>query len=101
MQRNELPEQSYWVRGEGTRGTDNVDGAPYAAMNVGRFQDREGIVKEWDKIGMVIQGAAIKDYTFDKDYYLEVASLMSSVSDAVTPWQNNILDNLVPAKDYP
>jgi hypothetical protein len=91
-----LPTQRYSVRGEGTRATATSDGAVYPAQNVGRFQIREDMVKQWQNIGVVIQGAAIDGYSFDQSLYLEVASLMSDISDTVVPWPNQVTDTLTP-----
>jgi hypothetical protein len=91
-----LPTQRYSVRGEGTRASAHADGAVYPAQNVGRFQIREDMVKQWQDIGVVIQGAAIQGYTFDQNYYLEVQSRMSDVSDVVVPWPNQVTDKLTP-----
>ncbi len=91
-----LPQQRYSVRGDGTRASATADGAVYPAQNVGRFQIREDMVKHWQDIGTVIQGAAISGYTFDQNLYLEVASLMSDVSDVVVPWPNQVTDKLTP-----
>lgn len=91
-----LPQQRYSVRGEGTQASATADGAVYPAQNVGRFQVREDMVKLWQDIGTVMQGAAISGYTFDQNLYLEVASLMSDTSDVVVPWPNQVTDNLTP-----
>ncbi len=91
-----LPVQRYSVRGPGTQASATADGAVYPAQNVGRFQMREDMVKHWQEIGTVIQGAAIEGYTFDQGYYLEVASMMSDVSDLVVPWPNQVTDQLTP-----
>lgn len=92
--------QRYSVRGEGTQGVGgpNNDETLYPAQQVGRFQDRTDMVKQWQKIGTVIQAAAIKgrDENVDPDYYLEVESHMSDVSDQVVPWPNLITDEVDP-----
>jgi hypothetical protein len=96
LNNGKLPQQRYSVRGEGTQATANADGAVYPAQNVGRFQVREDMVKQWQNIGTVIQGAAIDGYTFDQNLYLEVASMMTNISDVVVPWPNQVTDKLTP-----
>lgn len=91
-----LPVQRYSVRGEGTVASASADGAVYAAQNVGRFQVREDMIKQWQNIGTVVQGGAIEGYTFDQGYYLEVQSLMTDVSNTVVPWPNQVTDTLTP-----
>lgn len=111
-----LPRQRFSVRGEGTQaipGPDNgvwpvqtdpdkegpgagPDGSFFDIEQVGRFQERAGFIENWPKIGTVVQAAAIEDYpaTFDRSYFLEVASKMSDVSDVVEPWPNTLTDDV-------
>lgn len=107
-----LPQQRFSVRGEGTQtipGPDNgvwppitlpdgsvVGSGPdesfFQMEQVGRFQVREDMLEHWQEIGTVIQGPAIVGYpaTFNQNYFLEVASLMSNVSDVVEPYPNTL-----------
>ncbi|MFM9951836.1 MAG: LodA/GoxA family CTQ-dependent oxidase [Saprospiraceae bacterium] len=101
--------QRYSVRGAGTAAVDDMDNgdcAPLrfdpAAANVGRFQNRKNILTGWMKIGTVIQGAAIEGFPdeFDKDYYLEVASLFDQdESNLVVFWPNVVDDEVYPPKN--
>ncbi|KWB76837.1 hypothetical protein WL40_06065 [Burkholderia ubonensis] len=106
-----LPVQRYSVRGEGTDARQlhepPVQLPPpkeynSPAMNVGRYQDRRGILLDWDKIGFVIQGVAIDGYPkgYPQDYYLEVQSLFKKdYSNLVQPWPNYVTDSLSPPND--
>lgn len=75
-------EQRFSVRGEGTnaddvKSKDDDDNTTYdnSTMQVGRYQQKVGMVENWHQIGMVIQSAAIDDYPYeDRDIYLEVES---------------------------
>ncbi len=113
-----LPQQRFSVRGEGTQtilGPDagvygvqtnpslegpgaGPDGSFFQMEQVGRFQDRVDMLKNWQDIGTVIQGPAITGYPqkFDQSYFLEVASLMSNVSDVVEPYPNTLTQNVEP-----
>lgn len=98
-----LPTQRYSVRGEGTAAVAQ-DGGGFntAAMNVGRYQDRRGILLNWDKIGVIMQGAAIDGYdpNYPADYYLEVASLFTKdYSNLVKPWPNLVTDPTYPPQN--
>jgi hypothetical protein len=98
-----LPPQRYSVRGEGTAAVQQ-DGGVFntPAMNVGRYQDRRGILLNWDKIGVVMQAAAIDGYdpAYRADYYLEVSSLFTKdYSNLVEPWPNYVTDQTHPPKD--
>ena len=60
---NVLPKQQWAIRGKGTYSLD-----PKSAST---FQKANQSVKDWDKLGIVVQGTVIgPDY--DPDYYLEV-----------------------------
>jgi len=103
---NVLPTQRYSVRGQGTSVTGqettfnsngNLTSSP--AGNVGRFQDRKNIIKFWQDIGVIMQGAAIDKYpgNFDPNYYLEVASnFVEDESNLVQPWANTVTDKVYP-----
>lgn len=111
-----LPQQRFSVRGEGTPtipGPDNgvyppsppsggvgtgPDGSFFQMEQVGRFQERVDMLEQWPNIGTVVQGPAIVGYpaTFDQNYFLEVASLMSNVSDVVEPYPNTLTQTVEP-----
>ena len=75
-----LGKQRYSLRGRGTE-SDNP-------ANQGRYQDRLDIIRNWSKIGFIIQGSAIDgDVAYDKDQYLEVESLLDEHE--VVPWPIN------------
>lgn len=65
---------------------------------MGRFQKRQDMLDHWPEIGVVIQGPAIEGYpaTFNQGYFLEVASLMSNVSDVVEPYPNTLTQTVEP-----
>lgn len=84
-----LPQQQrFSVRGPGTGTT------PFDPAQVGRYQQRIGMVESWHKIGVVIQGSAIDASDggpFGSDYYLEVQSqLENQGGDPVVPWPNTV-----------
>jgi hypothetical protein len=111
-----LPRQRFSVRGEGTQAIPGPDGGVWPVQTdpnkegpgagpdgsffdieqVGRFQERVGFIENWQEIGTVVQAAAIEGYpaTFDRSYFLEVASNMSDVSDVVEPYPNTLTDNV-------
>ncbi|MBO2601093.1 LodA/GoxA family CTQ-dependent oxidase [Shewanella algae] len=105
---NTLPLQRYSVRGQGTSASGQqltfdaqgkLNNSP--ASNVGRYQDRHGILNNWQNIGVVIQGAAIDGYPahLDPNYYLEVQSGFSQDdSNLVMPWDNTVTDPVYPPK---
>jgi hypothetical protein len=120
-QNGTLPQQRFSVRGEGTPTipgpNDGVygiqtdpklvelegpgagpDGSFFQMQQVGRFQNRKDMLEQWQNIGTVVQGPAIVGYpqTFDQSYFLEVASLMSNVSDVVEPYPNTLNQNVEP-----
>ena len=100
--RGQLPQQRYSLRGAGTAAIQD-DSGPFnaPAMNVGRYQDRRGILLNWDKIGVVIQSAAIDgiDPAVPPDYYLEVASLFQEdQSNLVVQWPNQVTDVTYPPR---
>jgi hypothetical protein len=108
--------QRFSVRGNGTASPNSVDGTevldPYA--HVGRYQDntpnqkpeqgRKEFLKDWDKVGFVIQAPAINEITVDsskipamevmKDYYLEVESQF------IDDESNKVLEAPIPASQY-
>ena len=84
-----LGKQRFSVRGEGT--------ATKAAAEVGRYQDRINIVKNWHKIGVVIQATAVEGEKLPDDFYLEVQSQLDDSGNAVLPWPNTIRDRTKPA----
>jgi len=106
---NTLPTQRYSVRGKGTSSTgqditfkEKGALANSPAGNVGRFQKRDDIIKFWQDIGVVIQGAAIDKYpsNFDPNYYLEVASnFKEDESNLVQPWINTVTDKVYPPEE--
>src|SRR5262249_15897108 len=67
---NVLPAQQWAIRGRGPSATD-----PKASST---FQKPLQAVREWDRIGIVIQGTAIRIHGehFAPEYYLEVQSLL-------------------------
>ena len=75
-------QQVYSVRGPGTE-------TPYPAQ-VGRFQKYPDFVKNWFKVGFVIEGPQIKAPSGKAPYpanvFLEVASRFDVGSDYVPPW---------------
>lgn len=75
-----LPPQRYSVRGAGTENPDSAQ--------QGRYQDRLDMVRNWSKIGVILQGTNIDGGTFDPNVYLEVASLLDDSGDTVVPWPN-------------
>lgn len=107
-----LPQQRFSVRGEGTQTIPGPDNGVYPPITlpdgtvvgsgpdesffqmeqVGRFQVRQDMLSHWQEIGTVVQGPAIEGYpaTFNQNYFLEVASLMSNVSDVVEPYPNTL-----------
>lgn len=104
-----LPQQRFSVRGEGTQtipGPDHgvyphgegPDGSFFQMEQVGRFQVRVDILEHWQEIGTVVQAPAIEGYptTFNQNYFLEVASLMSNVSDVVEPYPNTLTQTVEP-----
>ena len=78
-----LGNQRYSVRGRGTE-VENPE-------QQGRYQNRLDMLKNWDKIGIIIQGSAIDgDVKYSKDQYLEVESLLDETE--VVPWPINALE---------
>lgn len=81
---NVLPVQKWSIRGPGTYAAD-----PKTAST---FQKPLQAVKEWDRIGIVIQGSVIDGQNFSPEYYLEVQSQLDDPesSDALVPeWPFN------------
>ncbi len=99
----ELPIQRYSVRGEGTAAIQQQgDNFNLPAMNVGRYQQRRDILDNWQNIGTVIQGPAIKGYKneYNPNYYLEVASnFLKDKSNLVEAWPNQVTDKTYPPKN--
>ncbi|HEX3530503.1 MAG TPA: LodA/GoxA family CTQ-dependent oxidase [Thermoanaerobaculia bacterium] len=106
-----LPQQRFSVRGAGTPtqpGPDNgvwthgggPDSSFFQIEQVGRFQKRTDMLEHWQEIGTVVQGPAITGYpaTFNQSYFLEVASLMSNVSDVVSPFPNTLTQAVEPTE---
>ncbi|HMB93629.1 MAG TPA: LodA/GoxA family CTQ-dependent oxidase, partial [Rhodothermales bacterium] len=89
VQNGQLGQQRFSVRGDGT--------ATNQSSEVGRYQDRINIVKNWDKIGVVIQATAIEGEDLPSDFYLEVGSQLDDSGNAVIPWPNTIRDQTKPA----
>jgi hypothetical protein len=77
-----LGAQRYSVRGNGTQTDDQA--------NAGRYQDRIDMVKNWSRIGVVIQGSAIDIQLatgvqpYSPDLYLEVGSQLDELD--ADPW---------------
>ncbi|MES2819830.1 MAG: LodA/GoxA family CTQ-dependent oxidase [Pseudomonadota bacterium] len=85
---NQLPAQRFSVRGEGTLTQ------PFDPSEVGRYQQRIGMLENWHKIGVVVQGSAIDAADggpFNAQFYLEVQSqLDDDGGDPVVPWPNTV-----------
>jgi hypothetical protein len=112
-----LVQPRYSVRGFGTRAdvprvavaaTPDATGKPLVdrpPMHVGRYQQREQFLQDWNKIGVVLQSTAIPQPDDDKlptDYYLEVASLFDSdESNLAEYWRNTVIDQLYPPPPMP
>lgn len=78
----ELGPQRYSVRGHGTH-SNNPAGQ-------GRYQQNIDIVKNWPRIGIVMQGSAIVDKNgtpYNPDFYLEAEGLLDDPE--VQPWPIN------------
>lgn len=78
-----LGPQRFSVRGPGTFTPDDNE--------MGRYQDRNDIVENWQKIGVIIQGTAIEGGEYSSSYYLEVESRLDGVppdkpTNRVEPW---------------
>ena len=90
--------QRFSVRGDGTTvfPGDHNDGGSLPE-NVGRFQVRLDMVKNWMNIGVVIQGPAIVGFKGDNtDLFLEVESLLKGKSDVSQPWPILTTDKVYP-----
>jgi hypothetical protein len=75
-----LGPQRYSIRGPGTTSDD--------LGNAGRYQDLLDIVRNWHRLGIVIQGSAIAgEIRYSPDFYLEVASQLDAPE--ITPWPMN------------
>jgi len=96
-------EQHFSVRGTGTQvkpGDDNE--GPAATENVGRYQVRMDMLKNWFNIGVVIQGPAIDGFQGENtDLFLEVASLLDGPSDWSQPWPILMSDKVYPDNARP
>jgi hypothetical protein len=77
----QLPAQRFSVRGAGTENPNQAQ--------QGRYQQRLDMVKNWPRIGVIIQGSSIDNGTFDPTVFLEVASQLDDSGDKVVPWPNN------------
>ena len=80
---NVLPQQQWAIRGPGTY---TIDPASASA-----FQNPLQAVKEWDRLGIIIQGTAISD-DHSPDYYLEVQNkfnIKSNTDNPVLDWPFN------------
>ncbi|MDI5986449.1 LodA/GoxA family CTQ-dependent oxidase [Halomonas sp. M4R5S39] len=88
MTGSQLPKQQrFSVRGEGTKTN------PFDPAQVGRFQEKIDMVRNWHKIGVVIQGSAIdaiEHGPFSAKYFLEVQSQLDDGGDPVVPWPNTV-----------
>lgn len=88
VKNGKLPDQQrFSVRGKGSK-TE-----PFNPAQVGRFQQRIEMVKQWHEIGIVIQGTAIdaKDGgPYNQNFYLEVGSQFGDDADPVIPWPNTV-----------
>lgn len=82
VQNNQLAPQRFSVRGEGTKTTDPAQ--------VGRYQQRINMLKNWQRIGFVLQGSAIDSGKYDQDYYLEVESQLDDSGNQVEPFPNTV-----------
>lgn len=109
----QLPHPRFSVRGDGTTVPANIVEpaqitAPsrwefsLSAEQVGRYQDRQGILLNWHNIGVVMQVPAITGapVSLCENYYLEVASGFDvDESNLVEPWPNTVIDKTYsPAK---
>ena len=83
-----LGAQRFSVRGAGTATTNPAQ--------VGRYQERIGIVENWHRIGVVIQATAIEGAGLPDDLYLEVASQLDDSGNTVVPWPNTVRDKTTP-----
>ena len=71
-----LPDQVWSIRGPGTLTTD--------PKTTATFQDPLDSVKNWDRIGIVLQGTAIGDEDeYPADFYLEVQSRLPTAGQSV------------------
>jgi hypothetical protein len=74
--------QQWSVRGDGT----STSTSP--AQDWGRYQENLNILKNWQNIGVVMQGSSIDPAhagPADSSYYLEVASLLKEGNDPTNP----------------
>lgn len=93
---NTIPamDQRFSLRGDGTSASGihptkvPTDSFENSMMQVGRYQQKIGILLNWQRIGIIMQSAAIKDFPYDnKDIYLEVGSqFKQDLSNAVDEW---------------
>ena len=77
--KNVLPKQRWSIRGPGTYAVNPASAAT--------FQDPLDSVKQWDRIGIIVQGTNIDlpDKEFSAELYLEVASQLTAPGDASDP----------------
>jgi hypothetical protein len=65
-------------------------------QNWGRYQQRLDIIKNWHRVGVVVQGTAIDGGKYSPGVYLEVESWLDDTGDPVQPWPNRYV---VPRSD--
>lgn len=76
---NVLPKQKWSIRGPGTYAVNPASAAT--------FQDPLQSVKDWDKIGIIVQGSNVDggDQPYSPELYLEVQSQLTGPGDATDP----------------
>ncbi|GAB4192347.1 MAG: LodA/GoxA family CTQ-dependent oxidase [Roseiflexaceae bacterium] len=74
---NVLPQQQWSIRGPGTYAED-----PKTACT---FQKPLQAVRQWDRIGIVLQGTAITGGSYSANYYLEVQSQLDVPGIPINP----------------
>ncbi len=70
-----LPDQVWSIRGPGTLTTD--------PKTTATFQDPLDSVRNWDRIGIVLQGTVITGDTYPADFYLEAHSRLPTAGQSV------------------
>jgi hypothetical protein len=95
-----LGQQRFSVRGDG-EGNNNLTHTDWP-QNVGKYQEYIDFVKNWHKVGFIIQGTQIADThggNYGDKYFLEVASQFTLGGDSVRAWPTaNIPDDEKPSK---
>lgn len=98
-----LAQPRFSVRGPGTRA--DVAQVAWPQLQVGRYQQRDQFLRDWDKIGVVVQSTAIPQSPgtlLDQNFYLEVASLFDTdESNLAEYWRNTVIDQLYPPPPGP